>query len=510
MTLASSTARVSYDGDGATASFSTAFSFLENSHVKVVHRSTTGVETTWVLGTQYTLTGAGTGAAGTVTVVTSPTDYTPASGERLVILRNVPLTQNRDLPAAGPFPSATVEGGLDQLTMMVQQIDETLDRTLRFGETSDATATLPDPSANTLIGWNSAGTDLTNIALTAVLADFDSVFTGLADGDFLSYDGATLKWINRTPAEVRGDIDAMQDVFTTRGDLLRAGASGAEERFALGASGYVVGSDGTDATWVDPKTLESAYPPGHLWGLTLSNAADADHDITVATGKCRDDDDTVNLVLASALTKQIDASWAVGTNQGGLDTGSVGNSTTYHVHLIRRSDTGVVDALFSTSATSPTMPTNYDQSRRIGAVITDGSANIRGFVQVGDEFMLKSPVLDVDATNPGTSAVSATLTVPGGVQVDARFNGALVNGTTGSIDCYFSSPDVTDQAASGTAAPLCQLSTRGENTGRTRAGAFIIRTNTSSQIRYRLSASSTSDLVKIATTGWFDRRGRVA
>ena len=45
----------------------------------------------------------------------------------------------------------------------------------------------------------------------------------------------------------RSRIDAQQDVFTTRGDLVRAGVSGVAERLALGTSSYVLTSDGTDA-----------------------------------------------------------------------------------------------------------------------------------------------------------------------------------------------------------------------------------------------------------------------
>src|SRR3972149_3936128 len=64
----------------------------------------------------------------------------------------------------------------------------------------------------------------------------------------------------------------------------------------------------------------------------------------------------VLLNLTTALTKQIDAAWAVGTNQGGLFSGAVGNTTWYHVFLIRRSDTGVVEAGFDTSVTAANLP----------------------------------------------------------------------------------------------------------------------------------------------------------
>lgn len=123
------------------------------------------------------------------------------------------------------------------------------------------------------------------------------------------------------------------------------------------------------------NTGDAPYPTGHLSGLALTNnGSDATNDIDIAAGTARDGSDIVNIVLASALTKQLDASWAVGTNQGGLDTGSVGNNT-YYVWLIRRPDTGVVDVLFSLSSSSPTMPTNYTQKFVIGSFARSGAVN---------------------------------------------------------------------------------------------------------------------------------------
>lgn len=128
-------------------------------------------------------------------------------------------------------------------------------------------------------------------------------------------------------------------------------------------------------------------PTNYIGGLITSMGTDADHDVDIAPGSCRDDGDAANLRLASVLTKQLDAAWSVGDDQGGLDTGSIAATTLYAVWLIKRSDTGVVDALFSTSFTSPTMPTNYDLKRLIGSVYTDGSSDIYAFIQSGDEFI---------------------------------------------------------------------------------------------------------------------------
>jgi hypothetical protein len=264
---------------------------------------------------------------------------------------------------------------------------------------------------------------------------------------------------------------------------------------------------GTDATRaVTPAGLY--FPTGHLYGLTLSNnGTDAANDIDIAAGTARDASDTVNMVLASALTKQVDAAWAVGSGNGGLDTGSIAD-TTYHIWLIKRSDTGVVDALFSTSASSPTMPSNYDYKRRIGSIVRTGG-EIKAFTQNGNVFTWSTFAIDVNAVNPGTSAVTRTLTVPVGIVVRASVVIGLYS-TSSPFAGLVSSLAVTDQApqALGTAS----LTAPG-NIGNAFAGTnwnFIpvtVQTNTSGQVRSRLSASAASDRLGIITEGWIDARG---
>lgn len=257
--------------------------------------------------------------------------------------------------------------------------------------------------------------------------------------------------------------------------------------------------------------VTGGMPRGYLAGLTLSNnGTDATNDIDIASGAARDGDNAADLVLASALTKRLDAAWAVGTNQGGLDTGSIAN-TTYHVWLIGRSDTGVVDVLFSTSATSPTMPTNYDQKRRIGSIMRVSAAIVL-FSQKGDEFLRLASILDVNAANPGTSAVTRTLSVPAGVQVDALVTGIVHTTDTGTrTSLLLTSLDQTDQAPSDSVAPLSDVSNIiAAETGAIYLGSAPrkVRTNTSAQIRSRLSGSTANVTLRIATHGWIDRRGR--
>jgi hypothetical protein len=247
-----------------------------------------------------------------------------------------------------------------------------------------------------------------------------------------------------------------------------------------------------------------------MFGLTLSNnVSDSVNDIDIAAGGAMDTTGVYWMSLTSGLTKRLDAAWAVGTNQGGLDTGSIANDV-YHLWLIVRSDTGVVDVLFSASATAPTMPANYDFKRRIGAVIRAG-ATILAFSQFGDEFLLSTNVTDVSATNPGTAAVTRTLpSVPDGIKVHALFVAAVSDNSGAQTDVrvVMSSLDQTDQApglATDThgsvvqAAPSVNLASH---------ASYRVRTNTSAQVRSRLSASGANTVLTVGTFGWIDARGR--
>lgn len=249
-------------------------------------------------------------------------------------------------------------------------------------------------------------------------------------------------------------------------------------------------------------------PTGFIFGLTLSNnATDPTNDIDITTGKCRDGSDTADMVLTSALVKRLDAAWAVGTNQGGLDTGSIGNNT-YHVWLIKRPDTGVVDVLFSLSASSPTMPTNYTLKRRIGSIVRTGGV-IKAFKQDGDKFIWLAPASDVNAVNPGTAAVTRTLTVPLGIRVEAILSiagyGADAAGTPGAI--FISDLSITDTAAGVTTA--ANAVTFDTASGLQTGSVAEVFTNTSGQVRSRIQISTANTTLFVLTLGWIDTRGRL-
>jgi hypothetical protein len=208
--------------------------------------------------------------------------------------------------------------------------------------------------------------------------------------------------------------------------------------------------------------------------------------------------------LASTLTKRLDAAWAVGTNKGGLDTGSIAN-TTYHVWLIQRSDTGVVDALFSTSATAPTMPTNYDRKRRIGSILRESAAIVL-FFQNGDIFRRVTAATDRNNTVPVASTL-LTLSIPAGIVIQPICRAFLSVGASVSANMAFGS------AAAGTAdTTVIQASTGAGDTSDISSIIIptVFSTNTSAQVYFSATNSvGTPSSAVISTMGWVDTRGNI-
>jgi len=240
---------------------------------------------------------------------------------------------------------------------------------------------------------------------------------------------------------------------------------------------------------------------GHISGLVMANnGTTPTTDIDITVGEATDTTVADVMALASTLTKRLSTAWAVGSGNGGLDTGSVATSTWYYVWLIRRSDTGVVDALFSTSATSPTMPANYDAKRLLGSIKTDGSSNILAFTAYetagsGVDVLWSSPPLDINLANTlTTTRRTDTLSVPPAYSVEAKINVAATDATGGFVWIYC--PDQSDLTPGTSAAPLASIPAESSWSTATMA----VRT-TSGTVASRSSVASV-DAYRVATLGW--------
>jgi len=165
MTVSSTTTKNSYSGDGSTTTFAYAFKIFADADLQVIIRSSTGTETTKTLSTHYTVTNAGNDSGGNV-VFTS--GNIPASGETVVIRRNLTQTQGTDFVENDPFPAESHESALDRLTFICQAIQEELDRTFKISKTNTITTSEFTDSASDraskVLGFSSDGNSLTVFA----------------------------------------------------------------------------------------------------------------------------------------------------------------------------------------------------------------------------------------------------------------------------------------------------------------------------------------------------------
>jgi hypothetical protein len=460
-------------------------------------------------------------ATGFVRFVTAPT-----SGKTVSLIPVQPVKQPSEYTTE-PFPSDRIERDFDKGTMISRTIKEILRRALKFDLTSlKQDIAVDDPVANGFLKYSADGSRVTSTttalepgAATLPLVPGDggtgAAIAGTTKGDLLT--GRTGGTFNRKAVGANGTLveaDSAQTdginwitraamffkTLTTKGDLL-VSTGATVQRKAVGADGTVLTADSAQADGMDWKV---ATPGPFLVGLKLSNnGTDPTNDIDIAVGAATSADavlaSRVGMSLTSAITKRLDAAWVVGTNQGGLDTGTIADAT-YHVYLIKRVDTGVVDVLFSLSATTPTMPTNYTKNRRIGSIVRTSSA-IKTFWQYGDRFMWDTPSFDVNnqAVATGAGGTEFLLNVPAGLDGLETIVNLYV--PTSAEWVYIRHPNWADLAGSDTANPLATFGTAsGAN-----AGQVSVYPSDTRAIRARVNTASN---ISLATLGWIDRRGK--
>lgn len=171
MTISSTTTKNSYSGNGTQHSFAYGFKIFANGDLTVIVRAATGTETVKVLDTDYVVTNAGNANGGNVLFKFntgnsndahfSSSDKRPQSGETVLLRRNITLTQGTDYVENDPFPAESHENALDRITMIAQQLQEAIDRSLKISRTNTMTSTEftvgATDRANKILSFDSAG-----------------------------------------------------------------------------------------------------------------------------------------------------------------------------------------------------------------------------------------------------------------------------------------------------------------------------------------------------------------
>lgn len=132
MTVSTSSNRADHTGNGSASTFSFTFRIFANTDLLVTKADADGVETVLTLTTDYTVSGAGSYNGGSITLVAGALP----NGHTLTILRELDITQETDLRNQGSFFAETHEDVFDRHTMVMQQLQEQIDRSAKLPVTS--------------------------------------------------------------------------------------------------------------------------------------------------------------------------------------------------------------------------------------------------------------------------------------------------------------------------------------------------------------------------------------
>ena len=180
MALGVATARKDYTGTGGTSVYPYPFLIFDKAHLTVIKVDLSDVETTLVVDVDYTVSGVGEASGGNVTLLAGnlPLNF------GLHILRIVPLLQTFDIKNLGRFDAVSHENAYDTLTMMSQQHQDALNRSIHLPSVVDPATVdteLPLPTANSAIRWNATANGLENFVLASQGAYVFPGGTGIPD-----------------------------------------------------------------------------------------------------------------------------------------------------------------------------------------------------------------------------------------------------------------------------------------------------------------------------------------
>ncbi|OPZ88211.1 MAG: hypothetical protein BWY74_03218 [Firmicutes bacterium ADurb.Bin419] len=396
---------VKYTGNGATKNFAFNFRGFDETYIKVrLEEIATGIQTLLTLTTDYTVTLDENTASGTVSLLVAPTsDYYIILTREMSYEQIVPYSNSRS------FDAERIETSFDKNVALSQEKRERLNRgvTLPVG-TTGINLTIPVPVANRCIKYNAAGDNLevSNYDPDEQVAEAEAQAVISTTQAVI----ATTQAGNATASADLSESWAIDDI----GDRPEGSSKYWAEQSALSVTGKA-NTDLSNLSATGQTILDGKINISDLIklksGFNIGSASTSTY--TVNEGSCLSDDNTTWIKLSSSITKSI-SSFAVGSGNGSLDTGTIAN-VFYYIWLIYNPTTQVTDVLMSLSATTPTLPSGFTKKRRIGSLKTL-SGNILLFTQRNGLVQYRNIIQDISGSITTTANRTLyNLTVPNGI-----------------------------------------------------------------------------------------------
>ena len=242
---------------------------------------------------------------------------------------------------------------------------------------------------------------------------------------------------------------------------------------------------------------ESALPKDYITGGVPSNGTDTTNDLDFTAGECRDSADAVNITIP-AFTKQLDVTWAAGTNQGGRSSSQAIADGWWYAHAIIVG--GSADIGYDTSATASNLITDHSATAyRPLFKFERKSGSIVGFTAIetaggGLDITLDTKVMNIDGASGSTTGALVTVSAPPNTRAKLAFLLSLA----GVGYAWVRPSDAPNVAASDTNYDVLTASSSSNPVVH-----LVVKTDASSQVRYRVD---TSFLVDLQTTGYLEDR----
>ena len=292
MTVSTTIIKNFHNGNASTTNFAYQFRILEDTDLLVIIRTnSTGAEATKTLSTHYTVAGAGDASGGSITFTAG---NIPASGETVVIRRNVPQTQAIDYIANDPFPAETHEEGLDRGTMVAQQVAEESDRSIKLSRTNTMTSTEftvgATDRANKILAFDSSG----EISVTQELGTYQGTSATTTTAAFSIRDivkGSTAAQLNNIYICIQASPIGTALTNTSYWVLIVDAVSAATSAAAAASSATTSGNSATASANSATASANSATTSGNSATASANSATAAASSATDAAASADAFDD---------------------------------------------------------------------------------------------------------------------------------------------------------------------------------------------------------------------------
>jgi len=249
MTVSSTTTKNSYSGNGSTTEFAYGFKIFDDDDITVIIRTdATGAETTKTKTTHYTVSGVGSASGGNVTFTSG---NIPTSAQTVVLIRDTARTQLTDYVANDPFPAESHEDALDKLTLITQELEEELGRSLKLSRTNTMTSTEftvgATDRANKVLSFDASG----EISVTQEIGTFKgnwAASTSYAVRDLVKDTSTNNIFLAKTAHTSSGSQPLTTNTDSAKWDLIVDAASATTSATAAASSATAAASSASTAS----------------------------------------------------------------------------------------------------------------------------------------------------------------------------------------------------------------------------------------------------------------------